>query len=332
MSFLSNYGLFFAKTFTLVIAILVLITAILVLSRKGKDKSGKLEIKKINDKYEEFTDDLTSEILTKAEYKKLAKQKKQAEKNRERSEKNHVRKRIFLLNFFGDIKASPIHSLREEISAILLIATPEDEVVLCLESGGGLVANYGLAASQLQRLKQKQIPLTVIIDKIAASGGYMMACVGQKVLAAPFAIIGSIGVIAQLPNFHRFLKKREIDFEQLTAGQYKRTLTLFGENTEKARQKMQEEVEEIHNYFKTFIQQHRPQVDLSQIATGEHWLALRALELQLIDGLSTSDDYLLTASEKQDIYSIQFTTKKSLGEKLSSAFTSLWFRSGWTSL
>lgn len=328
MEFWTTYGLFFAKTITLVIAILLLVIAILAISRRGKSPSTRLEVKKINEKFNDYENILVSETLTKAELKKRHKEKKakdKAESKAAKKNKEH-KKRIFVLDFQGDIKASPLSELREEVSAILQVATPEDKIVVCLESPGGMVANYGLAASQLRRFREKNIPLTVIVDKVAASGGYMMACVANQILAAPFAIVGSIGVVAQLPNFHRFLKKREIDFEQLTAGQYKRTLTLFGENTEKAREKMQAEIEEVHVLFKDFILQNRPQVDMAQVATGEHWLGTRALDLKLIDGITTSDQYLLEASKDADIYHVCYTTKKSFSEKISSMFSSLLYR------
>lgn len=323
MHFLYNYGLFLAKIATLVIAIIFIASFLFSLSRKGKGQEGKLKIEKLNKKYDDYSETINTEILTKSAFKKLAKEKKATEKVKKHTAKETSKKRIFVLNFQGDLKASPVINLREEINAILQVATQQDEVVVCLESGGGMVPHYGLAASQLQRLKNKKIPLTVIVDKIAASGGYMMACVANRILAAPFAIIGSIGVIAQLPNFHRFLKKKDIDFEQLSAGQYKRTLTLFGENTEKGREKMQKEVEEIHSLFKDFIIHNRPQVDISLIATGEHWLASRALELHLVDELITSDDYLLSASDAADIYQINYHSKKSFGSKLSSVFSSV---------
>lgn len=326
MQFLANYGLFLAKAGTIVAAILIAVGGIVALLRKGKNHDkGRLEIKKLNTKYEDFTNTLHEEILTKADHKKIAKEKKAAAKIEAKNKNAQPKKRVYVLQFHGDIKASAVSSLREEITAILCVASPQDEVVLCLESGGGIVASYGLAASQLKRLKEKNIPLTIIVDKIAASGGYMMACVADRILAAPFAIIGSIGVIAQLPNFHRFLKKKEIDFEQLTAGQFKRTLTLFGENTEKAREKMQEDIEEIHILFKNFIIQNRPQVDLAQVATGEHWLGTKALELKLIDDLATSDDYLLTSSANSDIYHINYLEKKSFGSKISAAFASIFY-------
>lgn len=321
MHFWSDYGLFLAQTTTTVAAILIVVGGILTLARKGKlhDKN-RLEIKKLNKKYAELAETVQDEILTKAEKKTLT----QAKKAQAKVNKDVIKKRIFVMEFTGDIKASAVNALREEVNAIINVATPKDEVVVCLESPGGMVAPYGLAASQLQRLKRKQIPLTVIVDKVAASGGYLMACVADRILAAPFAIVGSIGVVAQLPNFHRLLKKHNIDFEQLTAGEYKRTLTMFGENTDKAREKMQEDIEEIHNLFKTFIQQNRPIVNLEEVATGEHWLASRALELKLVDELTTSDDYLLTTSQNADVYQVILTGRKTLSEKLSSAFTALY--------
>jgi serine protease SohB len=322
MHFLTDYGLFLAKIATLIIAIFILLIGVLAIVRKAKTMPrNKIQIKKLNEQYQEYEDTLNNEILTKPEHKKYLKQQKVKQKQQDKKEES--KKRIFVLHFIGDLRASATAQLREEISAILCVASPQDEVVVCLESAGGMVSHYGLAASQLRRLRNKQIPLTIIIDKVAASGGYMMACVGDKILAAPFAIIGSVGVLVQLPNFHRFLKKKDIDFEQLTAGQYKRTLTMFGENTEAGRQKMQEEIEDIHQLFKAFIAQNRQQVDVNQIATGEYWLGARAQELKLVDDLITSDDYLLAANDKADIYHVYFSGKKSMGEKISSAFSSM---------
>ena len=217
---------------------------------------------------------------------------------------------MFVLNFHGDIRATAVTSLREEVTAVLTAAQPEDEVLVRLESAGGLVHGYGLAAAQLLRIRDRRLKLTVAVDKVAASGGYMMACVADRIIAAPFAILGSIGVIAQLPNFNRLLKKHDVDFEQFMAGEHKRTVTLFGENTDKGRQKFQEEIEDIHNLFKDFVRNHRPQVDRERVATGEHWFGARALDCRLVDELRTSDDYLLDASASADLYEIIYTGKK----------------------
>lgn len=318
--FITEYGMFLAKTVTLVLAILLLIGGVVLLASRGREMGREhLEIKKINEKYEEMAEAVRAVILSKEAFKKSQKAEKQQKKTEAKQLKDGTvqeRKRIFVINFDGDIKASPLASLREEITAILTVATPEDEVFLRLQSGGGLVHAYGLAASQLMRIKERKIPLTICVDKIAASGGYMMACVADRIIAAPFAIIGSIGVIAQLPNFHKLLKKHDIDFEQLTAGEFKRTITMFGENTDKARQKFQEELEDMHILFKEFIQQHRPIVDINLIATGEHWPASRALEFKLVDELKTSDDYLLENSQNKELFEICYSIKRPIGVRL----------------
>jgi len=315
MHYLANYGLFFAKLFTVVIAVLILFAAIIALKAKNKFGSkSELVIDKLNEKFEHFEKNMQEATLSKKDYKKYLKSQDKKSK-KESSHKN----RLFVLNFNGDIRASAVDHLREEITSLLCVANEKDEIVLRIESAGGMVHSYGLAASQLQRIKDRKIPLTVCIDKVAASGGYLMACVADKIIASPFSIIGSIGVIAQLPNFNRWLKKNDIDFEQITAGKYKRTLTVFGENTENSRQKMQESLEEVHFYFKDFIATHRPQIDLEHVATGEHWLAAKAFELNLVDKLQTSDDYLFSKykNNQTDVFEIKYLQRQSLKDKLS---------------
>ncbi|EKD78167.1 MAG: hypothetical protein ACD_42C00018G0005 [uncultured bacterium] len=311
MSFLVEYGLFLAKTVTLVIAIVAILATLFTLKAKAKaEKQGVLHIKKINEQYDEMSEIINDVIQTKAEKKalKLA-HKKEVKKTKDKN-------RIFVIHFDGDIKATAVDDLRETITAILLTAKPTDHVLLCLESGGGIVNGYGLAASQLQRLRDAKIYLTIAIDKIAASGGYMMACVANEIIAAPFSIIGSIGVIAQLPNFHRLLEKNNIEFEQITAGQYKRTLTVFGKNTSEGREKLQEEINDTHDLFKTFVKTQRAQVNIDEVATGEHWFAAQCVEKKLIDKLQTSDDYLLSRKDEFDVYELEFKTKQSLMKRL----------------
>lgn len=300
MSFLAEYGLFLLKALTLVISLLLVLAGIFALSRKPK--KPKLEITPLNKQYETLKQHMLHEI----------KKEKPEKKKKDKREKPS----LYVFDFNGDIKASQVEQLREAITAILAVVREKDEVLICIESPGGAVNGYGLAASQLQRLRDRNIPLTVCIDKIAASGGYLMACVANHIIAAPFAIIGSIGVVAQLPNFHRWLKKNNIDIELLTAGEYKRTLTLFGENTEKGRQKFQEDLEKIHQAFRNFVLTNRQQIDIDAVSTGEHWLAKDALDLHLVDSLKTSDDYL---TEKMDVFNtfkIAVHAKKSLVEKL----------------
>lgn len=326
LHYLANYALFAAKILTFIIALLLLFAGILSIAAKNKlAPKAELVVKKINDKFDDLENTLQESVLSKKQYKNYLKnhEKLHKEKEKEKTSAPQInqtnRKKIFVLNFVGDIKASAVECLREEVTAILSIALPTDEILVRLDSAGGMVHSYGLAASQLQRIKDHKIPLTVSIDKVAASGGYLMACVANVIMAAPFAIIGSIGVIAQLPNFNRWLKKNNIDFEQVTAGRYKRTLTVFGENTQESRQKMQESLEEVHFYFKEFIAQHRPQIDMEKVATGEHWLALKAFELNLVDKIMTSDDYLFHQHKNNqiDIFEVKYSQKQSFKNKLS---------------
>jgi serine protease SohB len=226
------------------------------------------------------------------------------------------RARLFVLHFDGDIKASALAQLREEVTAILQVAEPGDEVVVSLESPGGMVANYGLAASQLARVRSAGIQLTIAVDKVAASGGYMMACVADRILAAPFAMLGSIGVLAQLPNFNRFLKRHDVDFELFTAGEYKRTVTMFGENTEQGKEKFQSDLEEIHALFQHFVSEYRPQLDVAKVSTGEVWFGQRAVELGLVDELKTSDEYLTSRASDADLYQVEYKERKNIAKKM----------------
>ncbi len=309
MSALIELGLFAAKGLIIVLFILAVLIAFFALLSKGKQKlKGHLQIKNLNKHYEETSELILSETLDKKAFKQYLKEKKARDKERNATTSPH--KQVYVLHFNGDIKASAVSALREEIDAIINVAKKDDEVVLCLESAGGVVHGYGLAAAQLMRLRTRGIFLTVAIDKVAASGGYMMACVANKIIAAPFAIVGSIGVIIQLPNFNKLLKENHVDFEQLTAGQYKRTITVFGENTPEGREKLQHEIEDIHQLFKKHITTYRPNIDIQQVATGEHWLGEQALDFKLIDAIQTSDDYLLTLSKEATLFNICYELKK----------------------
>ena len=270
---------------------------------KGQDQRRKSLIEAMEDKN-----------AVKQFQKALAKKAKQ--KLKEKGKSKQKEKRLFVLDFDGDIKASAVKHLREEISAIISTANKGDEVVLRLESGGGMVHGYGLAAAQLVRLKEAGLTLTVCVDKIAASGGYMMACVADKILAAPFAVVGSIGVVSQMPNFNKWLKKHDIDYEMFTAGEYKRTVTMFGENDDEDRAKYKEELEQTHELFKHFVTTYRPQLDLSKVANGDHWYGEDALKLNLVDELSTSDAYLLKQMEDYQVYALMSRQKPTFAEKL----------------
>jgi serine protease SohB len=286
----------------------------------------------LSEELKELEQDIRKETLSKEAYKayqkslkekqkQKAKAEKKAQKNTENTDRAIKDKRLFVVDFEGDVQASAVENLREEITAILSVAEPEDEVLVRLESAGGMVHTYGLAASQLKRIKQQQIKLNVAVDEVAASGGYMMACVADKILAAPFAIIGSIGVVGQLPNFNRLLKHNKVDFEQHTAGEFKRTLTMFGENTDKAREKFKQELEETHGLFKAFIAENRSSLDVDKVATGEHWYGTQALELGLIDEITTSDDFIVRWAKEHSVFKVKYEIKKPLSERLPISLT-----------
>jgi serine protease SohB len=321
LAFLADYGLFLAKLVTIIAGLLFLVVGLVAIGqRRHKESDGHIEVKDLGARFEDFEDDIKHSILDEDEWKALVKEQRKEEKREQKLRKKSkepepARKRIFVLDFDGDIKASAVDNLREEISAILTVAKPQDSVLVRLESSGGMVHSYGLASSQLQRIVQGGLPLTVAVDRVAASGGYMMACIAQRIVAAPFAIIGSIGVMAQLPNFHRLLKKHDVDVELHTAGEFKRTLTVLGENTEKGRRKFQQELEETHVLFKQFVAQHRPQLDIDANATGEIWYGTQALERSLIDGVQTSDEFLMEHRTDHDLFLVSYIEKKSWQEK-----------------
>ena len=225
--------------------------------------------------------------------------------------------KIYVLDFKGDVQASAVDTIREEITLILATAKAgHDRVVVRLESPGGMVHGYGLAAAQLVRLRDAGFNVTICVDKVAASGGYMMACIANEIISAPFAVVGSIGVVAQVPNFNRLLKQHNVDFELYTAGEYKRTVTMFGENTPEGKAKFEEELQQTHSLFKQFVEKYRPQLDVAKVATGEHWYGEDARELNLVDKLQTSDEYLLSLLPKHDVYVINTRKRPTFGEKL----------------
>lgn len=324
MDLLSSYGLFLAKAVTVVVAIAAIVLIVLNAALRKRHSGGQLRLTHLDEAYREMKEDLQlakmkpqAQIVWLKQHKKEEKQKAKAEKRNAKAGVTEAAKpTLYVLEFKGSMDAGEVSSLREEISAVLAVAQPGDEVLLRLESPGGVVHGYGLAASQLQRLRDAGLQLTAVVDKVAASGGYMMACVADRIVAAPFSIIGSIGVVAQIPNFNRLLKRNDIDVELHTAGQYKRTLTLFGENTEEGREKFQEDLNETHQLFKDFVHQMRPALDLDKVATGEHWYGRQALDLGLIDEIGTSDALIIARMDRFSVLGVHFARKKKMIDRV----------------
>ncbi|MGP3591765.1 protease SohB [Vagococcus sp. WN89Y] len=329
MELLSEYGLFLAKIATVVVAIIIVAVLIVNLSQRKRQR-GELKISRLSEQYKELKEEMAVSLLDSHQQKQWHKAQKKKHKQEAKAAKAKAKSgaleptgkpRVYVLDFKGSMDAGEVSSLREEVTAVLAVAKPEDQVVVRLESPGGIVPGYGLAASQLQRLRARNIPLTIAVDKVAASGGYMMACVANKIVAAPFAIVGSIGVVAQLPNFNRFLKSKDIDIELHTAGQFKRTLTLLGENTEEGRQKFRESLNETHDLFKGFVSEMRPALDIEKVATGEYWYGTQALEKGLVDAIGTSDELLLGLIEENEVIGIRYQRRKKLIERFTGSAT-----------
>lgn len=325
---MTQYGLFVAEAATVLLGVLVAAAAItgLAIRTRGSSQEGRIEVRRLNQRLDAMRDVLQAATLEERDYKRWRKAERKAAKTRQRHGRTAAqeaganrRQRVFVLGFHGDLRAQAVRQLREEITALLTLAEPSDLVVLRLESGGGMVHSYGLAAAQLARIRDRGIPLTVCVDKIAASGGYLMACVAERIVAAPFAMLGSIGVVAQIPNFHRLLRKHDIDIELLTAGQHKRTLTMFGRNTDLARQKFAEELEDTHALFREFVQRYRPGLDVATVATGEVWFGERALALGLVDALGTSDALLQDMARESEVIEIRYVERRKLPERFGMA-------------
>lgn len=318
---LAQYGLFLAETITIVVAIGLIIAWIAGTIQQAKQASHDgLEVTSLNEQLDGMADTLRNRLLDKPERKAHAKSRKAEAKSRAKAAKlgkEENRRRLFVIDFHGDIRASAVSNLRQEISAIMQVAERDDEVLIKLESAGGMVHSYGLAASQMKRLRDNGIRLTASVDKLAASGGYLMACVADRIVAAPFAIIGSIGVVAQLPNFNRLLKEHNVDIELHTAGEHKRTLTTLGENTDEGRAKFREELDATHGLFKDFVADNRADVAIDDVATGEHWHGTRALALNLVDELATSDDLVLDAvKDKRPVFQVKYRTRARWMERM----------------
>lgn len=321
MNFLFGYGLFLIKCITIII-FFIFVTKIIFFSTNRKNRhKHKLKLCYINDDIQNIKKSFelfkkkcfikTIEIVNNSSIANTSFYERIKNFfNRKKNQSSTVKPTMYILNFKGDIAANQVSALRKEITAIILVAKRNDEVLLCLESSGGTVNAYGLAAAQLQRLRKHKINLTISIDKIAASGGYMMACVANYIIAAPFSIIGSIGVVGQLPNFNKFLKNKNIDFELYTSGEYKRSLTLFGENTEESRKRFQEELAIIHNLFKEFVHTMRPHLNIDDISNGNYWFGTIALKLGLIDHITTSDEFILFKIKDFNLLKIKYVENK----------------------
>jgi serine protease SohB len=315
MAFWLDIAAFALKAFLIVAALGGLAAVIARLTRRGGGHVRReIEVRSLNERYDRMRDELDAKILDKKEFRSLAKARKREAKARVTSPTG---KRVYVLDFKGDVMASSVKQLAREIDAVLTVARPDtDEVVLRLHSPGGTVTGYGLGAAEISRLRDAKIKVTVSVDQVAASGGYMMACAADRIVAAPFALIGSIGVVAQVPNLHRLLKKNDIDFEELTAGEYKRSVSVLGEITPAGREHFRGKIEDTHTAFKSFVAERRPAANIAKVANGDVWLASEAVGLGLVDALTTGDDLLFRLKDEARLFSVASAAHKTLLQQL----------------
>jgi len=306
------------KAIVTVIAIIVVLAFMVSLAVKDKGSKDGFELVNISEKMDERLTRLKSKMMGSKEKKAYLKKEKKNKKNLDKKSKSPKSdSKVFVLDFLGDIKASDAENLKLCVTECLRLLDPKkDEVVVRLESPGGMVSAYGLAASELSRFRENNLKVTICVDKVAASGGYLMSCVADQILAAPFAVLGSIGVVAAMPNFNKLLKKNDIDYEVLTAGKYKRTLTIFGENTDEGRKKFVDQLEQIHALFKNFVSKYRPKLDIEEVATGDYWFGEDALKLNLADKIQTSEDFLIELSKTKTLFHLSHKEKKKLVDKV----------------
>jgi serine protease SohB len=322
MAFWLDIAAFLVKALIIVAAIGGLAILIARLARSGEAKDREIKVRSLNERYDDMRDAMDGVLLNKKERKALAKSaKKEVKASAKARRGQEPGKRIYVLAFKGDMRASAVKRLGSEIDAVLIAARPgTDEAIIRIDSPGGTVTGYGLAAAEILRLREHKIKVTASVDQVAASGGYMMACAADRIVAAPFAVVGSIGVVAPVPNLHRLLKKNEIEFEEMTAGEFKRTVSVLGEITPEGREHFRGKLDATHEAFKAHVKQCRPNVDLAEVANGDHWLAGEALGLGLVDELSTGDELLFRARDRARLYEVTTEAKKTLFQQLMSGW------------
>jgi serine protease SohB len=330
MAFWLDIAAFLVKALIIVAAVGGLAVLIARLARSGEPKDQEIKVRPLDERYDDMRDAMDGALLDRKERKALAKRHKKEAKADARARRGHEPgKRVYVLSFKGDMRASAVKRLGAEIDAVLIAARPAtDEAVIRIESPGGTVTGYGLAAAEILRLRERKIKVTASVDQVAASGGYMMACAADRIVAAPFAVVGSIGVVAPAPNLHRLLKKNDIDYEEMTAGEFKRTVSVLGEITPAGREHFREKLDTTHDAFKAHVAACRPNLDIARVANGDYWLAREAMALGLVDEILTGDELLFRARDGARLYEVSTEARKNLLERLSGAFAMLTERAG----
>ena len=309
MSFWIDFGGFALKSFWLAAMIaIVLVVPIIIGARSQRRREDEVKVTSLDDRF----DLMEAQIRIATDGAKGAKAFLKARK-KEAKQRDENAKRVYVIGFKGDPMASGHAAFARKITAALVAARPDkDEIVVSITSPGGIVSGYGLMAAQMQRVRRAGVELTACVDQVAASGGYMMAVAANRIVAAPFAVVGSIGVVAQVPNVSRLLKKIDVDYEELTAGEHKRPISVLAPISEEGREHFKTKLEETHVAFKDFVRENRPALNVEAVGDGDYWYATDALKLGLIDAIATSDEYLLAQRGKARLFVIDAPEKKTL--------------------
>ncbi len=313
MNFWIDFGGFALRSFWIAAMIaLVVVIPIIFGARTQKRREEDVKVSSLDERFDLMEAQIRVATDGAKGAKAFLKERKKAAKLHDDSAK-----RVYLVAFKGDPMASGHAAFARKITAALMAARAgKDEIVVTLHSPGGLVSAYGLMAAQMQRVRRAGVELTACVDQVAASGGYMMAVVANRIVAAPFAVVGSIGVVAQVPNVNRLLKKIDVDYEELTAGEHKRPISVLAPITDEGREHFRHKLEETHVAFKDFVRENRPALNVEAVGDGDYWYATDALKLGLIDAISTSDEYLMNQRGKARLFVSDAPEKKTLMKAL----------------
>lgn len=210
-----------------------------------------------------------------------------------------------VLRFEGDTMATGRQDFARMVDEVLHNKERIQRVIVVVNSPGGGVSVYGQMFAGMERMRNAGVDVTACVDTYAASGGYLMSVPAQRIIAAPFAMVGSIGVVSEFMNFNKLLRRLGVEPMTITAGELKRTVTPLSEVTEENKAAYKAQLEAIHRQFIAVVKKYR-EVDADRVCTGNHWTAAESVELKLnlVDGLATSQEYLFEANQTEDLVTI----------------------------
>jgi serine protease SohB len=161
-------------------------------------------------------------------------------------------------------------------------------IALEINSPGGSPVQSSLIGARIRRLsEEKNIPVIAFVEDVAASGGYWLAAAADEIYADPSSVVGSIGVISASFGAHEFIKEHGVERRVYTAGQSKSMLDPFRPEQPEDVARLKTLLGDIHTNFIDHVKARRAGKlpEGQDLFTGEIWLAKRATELGLIDGI-----------------------------------------------